>query len=84
VNAGNISSHSQAEQRCYCNVYETTFSVKKGTIFYRLKTDPVRVMLVLTLLAYGCPVQAIVAAFGFDERTGVWLLVSARAGSGIY
>src|SRR5262245_50188253 len=69
LKAGNISSHSQAEQRCSCNVCKTTFSVKKGTIFYRLKTDPVRVMLVLTLLAYGCPVQAIVAAFGFDERT---------------
>jgi hypothetical protein len=32
------------------------------------------VLLVLTLLAYGCPVQAIVVAFGFDERTvkGWW------------
>ena len=68
-NKGNISGHSQAEQRCYCKVCETTFSVKKGTIFYGLKTDPVRVMLVITLLAYGCPVQAIVAAFGFDKRT---------------
>ena len=66
---GNISEHSQAEQRCYCKVCETTFSIKKGTIFYRLKTDPVRVMMVITLLAYGCPVQAIVAAFGFDKRT---------------
>jgi len=66
---GNISVHSQAEQRCYCNVCDKTFSVKKGTIFYRLKTDPVQVMLVITLLAYGCPIQAIVAAFGFDERT---------------
>ena len=26
-------------------------------------------MLVITLLAYGCPLQAIVKAFGFDERT---------------
>ena len=67
--AGNISIHSQAEQRCYCQVCDKTFSVKKGTIFYRLKTDPVQVMLVITLLAYGCPIQAIVAAFGFDERT---------------
>jgi transposase-like protein len=50
-------------------VCDTTFSVKKGTIFYRLKTDSVQVMLVITLLAYGCPLQAIVAAFGFDERT---------------
>jgi len=68
-NKGNIKAHSQAEQRCYCEVCETTFSIKKGTIFYRLKTEPVRVMLVITLLAHGCPVQAIVAAFGFDKRT---------------
>lgn len=68
-NAGNISVHSQKEQRCYCDVCEKTFSVKTGTIFYRLKTDSVQVMLVITLLAYGCPLQAIVAAFGFDERT---------------
>jgi hypothetical protein len=46
-----------------------TFSVSKGSIFYRLKTAPQTVILVLTLLAYGCPVQAIVMGFGFDERT---------------
>ena len=40
-NAGNISLHSQKEQRCYCDVCEKSFSVKKGTIFYRLKTDTV-------------------------------------------
>jgi transposase-like protein len=65
----NISVHSVKEKRCHCNVCEQTFSVTKGSIFYRLKTDPMTVLLVITLLAYGCPVQAIVAAFGFDERT---------------
>ena len=38
-------------------------------IFYRLQTDPVIVIQVITLLAYGCPMQAIVQAFGLDERT---------------
>jgi len=66
---GNISVHSVKEKRCYCNVCDKTFSVTKGSIFYRLKTEPRTVLLVLTLLAYGCPVQAIVVAFGFDERT---------------
>jgi hypothetical protein len=34
---------------------------------------------VVTLLAHGCPVQAIVAAFGFDERTVAdWWAVSFR------
>ena len=37
---GNISVHSEKEKRCYCNVCQTTFSVSKGTIFYRLKTEP--------------------------------------------
>lgn len=41
----------------------------KGTIFYRLRTDPKIVLQVITLLAYGCPIQAIVQAFGLDERT---------------
>ncbi|HIE56440.1 MAG TPA: hypothetical protein EYP90_14935, partial [Chromatiaceae bacterium] len=69
VGKGNIHIHSQKEKRCSCDVCETTFSVTKGTLFYRLKTDPATVMPVLVLLAYGCPVPAIVAAFGFDERT---------------
>jgi transposase-like protein len=66
---GNISVHSVKEKRCLCSVCDKSFSVSKGSLFYRLKTAPQTVMVVLTLLAYGCPVQAIVAAFGFDERT---------------
>jgi transposase-like protein len=67
--AGNISIHSQQEKRYACEVCQKTFAATKGTIFYRLKTDSMVVMLVITLLAYGCPIQAIVAAYGFDERT---------------
>ena len=33
------------------------------------QAEVVGVLAVVTLLAYGCPVQAIVAAFGIDERT---------------
>lgn len=43
--------------------------LQKGTIFYRLKHEAQLVIIVLTLLAYGCPRQAIVAAYGLDERT---------------
>ncbi len=69
VNAGNITVHSQKEKRFWCNVCQSTFVTTKGTIFYRLKTEPIVVMIVITLLVNGCPVQAIVAAYGFDERT---------------
>ncbi len=45
----------------------------------RLRTARDLVVIVLTLLAYGCPVQAVVAAFGVDERTVArW---QARAGA---
>jgi hypothetical protein len=36
---------------------------------YRLKKPAELFVLVVTLLVHGCPVQAIVAAFGLDERT---------------
>lgn len=66
---GNIHLHSQKEERYRCNVCGQTFSATKGTLFYRLRTDPTVVVTVLTLLAYGCPIEAIVAAYQFDKRT---------------
>jgi hypothetical protein len=46
-----------------------TFSANKGTAFYGLRTAKELIVIVVTLLAHGCPVQAIVAAFKLDERT---------------
>jgi len=69
VGKGNIHVHSLKDKRCICDVCGKTFATTSGTIFYRLRTNPVTVMLVLTLLAYGCPMQAIVKAFLLDERT---------------
>jgi transposase-like protein/IS1 family transposase len=75
---GNIGIHSRKDQRFICTQCHKTFTATKGTAFYRLRTAADTVTLVLTLLAHGCPPQAIVAAFGFDERTvACWL---ARAG----
>jgi len=65
----NISVHDQKKKRYICHVCERTFSATKGTLFYRLRTEPKTVLLVIALLVYGCPVQAIVQAFGIDERT---------------
>ena len=66
---GHIVIHSNKERRFRCKRCHRTFSQTKGTAFYRLHTPRELVLLVLTLLAYGSPVQAIVAAFGIDERT---------------
>ncbi len=64
-----IVIHSQREQRYRCKRCGTTFSATKDTPFYRLHKPSALVVIVVTLLAHGCPVQAIVAAFGLDERT---------------
>lgn len=66
---GNIQVHSRKDQRCLCQVCGQTFTTTKGTIFYRLRYASELVIQVLVLLAYGCPIQAIVKAFGLDERT---------------
>ena len=66
---GNIHSHSLKDKRCICEVCGQTFATTTGTIFYRLRHAPELVMQVIVLLANGCPVQAIVKAFGLDERT---------------
>ncbi|HOV48022.1 MAG: hypothetical protein KBH71_09370 [Anaerolineae bacterium] len=41
----------------------------EGTLFYRLRTEPQIVIWVLVLLAHGCPLPALVAAFELDPRT---------------
>lgn len=71
---GNIVIHSRRDQRYKCKCCGRTFSATKGTAFYGLKKPTELFVLVITLLAHGCPVQAIVAAFGLDERTvTLWL-----------
>lgn len=76
---GNIGIHSRKEHRFICRQCGETFTATKGTVGYRLRTSTEVGRLVITLLAHGCPVPAIVAAWGFDERTvASWL---ARAGS---
>jgi transposase-like protein len=69
VGAGNIGIHSQKERRYICQECGRTFAETKGTPFYRLKKAKDLFTLVVTLLSHGCPVQAIVVAFGLDERT---------------
>jgi transposase-like protein/IS1 family transposase len=66
---GNIRLHSRKDQRFLCTECHKTFSATKGPAFYRLRTAADTVSLIVTLLAHGCPLQAIVIAFGFDERT---------------
>lgn len=65
----NIIVHSRKERRFCCTTCGRTFAATKGTPYYRLHTEEAIFTQVITLLAHGCPLPAIVAAFGLDERT---------------
>ncbi|GAC1349097.1 MAG: hypothetical protein NVSMB27_19100 [Ktedonobacteraceae bacterium] len=67
--AGTISVQGRKRPRYKCHTCNKTFSARKGTLFEGLRTEEEKVTLVVTLLSYGCPLQAIVHAFGLDERT---------------
>jgi len=78
VGQGNIRVHSQTAQRYRCTTCGQPFAATTATPFYRLRTAADVVTLALTWLSHGCPTQAIVAAFGVDERTvAAWI---TRAG----
>jgi transposase-like protein len=71
---GDIVVHSRHERRFKCRRCGHTFAASSGTPFYRLHHPPELMILVLALLAHGCPVQAIVFAYGLHEDTvRVWL-----------
>ncbi len=71
---GTIGIHSQKKQRYRCTTCRKTFAATRGTALYRLHYPVELMVLVVTLLCHGCPTQAIVAAFGLDERTvAAWL-----------
>src|SRR5207248_4286692 len=66
---GNIIIHDRKRQRYRCKRCKQTFSARQGTMLAGLRKPTELIVVVVTLLAYGCPVQAIVQAFGLDERT---------------
>jgi transposase-like protein len=69
IGEGNIRIHSYHPQRYRCQTCKKTFSGRRGTMMEGLRTPGELVMRVIILLAYGCPIQAIVHAFELDERT---------------
>src|SRR6266496_6371613 len=69
VGAKTIVRYGQKRERYQCKVCKKTFSARQGTMFEGLRKPVELIVIVVTLLTYGCPVQAIVHAFGLDERT---------------
>ena len=66
---GNISVHSQKERRYRCCICGKTFGARTGTIFHRRRTDEALIVLVITLVSWGCPLVAIEHAFDLQPQT---------------
>jgi transposase-like protein/IS1 family transposase len=66
---GNIRIHDRQRGRYRCRKCGQTFSARRGTMLEGLRKPTELIIIVVTLLAYGCPIQAIVHAYGLDERT---------------
>src|SRR5260370_3534745 len=69
IGAGTIRIHSRHPDRYRCRVCKRTFSARQGTMLEGLRKPTKLIVIVMTLLAHGCPIQAIVHAFELDERT---------------
>lgn len=82
---GNIGVHARTPPRYRCTVCDKTFSARVGTPFYRRSTDEATIALVVTLVAHGCPIAAIVVAFGIQRQTVcAWVDVAGVQGEAIH
>lgn len=66
--AGQIGVHSRREGRYRCYACQRTFCQRYGSALYQLK-KPELFAIVISLLAYGCPVQAVIATYGLSDKT---------------
>lgn len=69
IGEGTICIHDRQRQRYRCRCCGQTFSARRGTMLEGLRKPTDLIVIVVALLAYGCPIQAIVHAYGLDERT---------------
>jgi transposase-like protein len=83
--AGKIGIHSQKTQRYRCKSCHKTFSERSGRATFGLKKAETLFAIVITLLAYGCPTQAIVVAYQLDPRTvRGWLQRAGQHSQGVH
>ncbi len=82
---GNVWIHAQTPPRYCCTVCQRTFSPRAGTPFSRRTTDEAIIAQVVTLVAHGCPIAAIVAAYGFQRQTVCgWLDAAGVQGEAVH
>src|SRR5260370_12412072 len=69
LDACTLLSHGKQRERYKCIVCRRAFSAHQGTMFEGLRRTAEVILTVVIVVSYGCPPQAIVHAFGVDERT---------------
>jgi transposase-like protein len=69
IGGGNIRIHDRKRERYRCTRCRRTFTARTGTMLEGLRKPAELIIIVVGLLSYGCPLQAIVHVFGLDERT---------------
>lgn len=69
IGQGNIVGHGSKRPRYKCKTCGKTFNTKAGTALAGIRKPEVLFVTVIALLSHGCPIQAIVYAYGLDERT---------------
>jgi len=81
-----ISGFMRAPHRATaCTVCQRTFSPRAGTLYHRRSTDEATITQVLTLIAHGCPIPAIEAAYGVQRQTvRDWLDAAGVQGAAVH
>src|SRR5260370_1198782 len=69
IGGGNLVSHGKKRERYTCKMCGRTFCARQGRMLGGVRKAEELMVIVVTLVAYGCPVQAIVHALEVDERT---------------
>lgn len=85
VGAGNIIIHARTPPRYRCTVCRRTFSPRAGTLFHRRQIAEATIICILTLIGHGCPITAIVAAFGVQRQTVcAWVDAAGAQGAALH
>ena len=85
VGQGNIGVHSRKERRYCCRICGKTFGARTGTIFHRRRTDEARIIQVIILVSWGCPLVALEHAFGLQPQTiRAWLEAAGRHAEAVH
>jgi hypothetical protein len=69
IGQGNIVVHDSRRGRLKCKICKKTFNKRRGTALEGIRKPEELFVTVISLISWGCPIQAIVHTYDLDERT---------------